>query len=388
MSVHDRWRGAKTGPGKRWEVRWRQAGRQCKRRFAVRQAAERFEAKRKLEPEQRLTIEGRLLTVDQLMATWLATKQGLRPTTLDAYRVDARETLATFTGRLASSVRPSEIRLWTARPRGVSRRRRALVALGQAYRIALADGLLSVSPCAGIPLPKGTTKEPRYLTWFELRDLAEAAGDSGPLVWLLGTTGLRLGEVIGLQVGDVGPRRIRVRRSVSTTSRGLVEGPPKSGKPRDVPVPPFVAKMLPVDARESGEWLFVGPRGGRLDPHNWRRRVFQTAAERAGLAPLHPHALRHTAASLAIRSGADVLAVQAMLGHASLVTTQIYSHLHDTGLDEVAERMSEGALRSQQDAKRRTWGAVDTPLHATESHSPVSKKRPASPYGQGKPGAV
>jgi integrase len=289
-----------------------------------------------------MALEGRALTVDELMSVWLATKAGLRPKTLDAYRADAAEVTVAFGGRLASSVAPSEIRLWTARDRGVSLRRRSLVALSQAYKIAVADGLLPTSPCLGVPLPKAQKAEPRFLSWDELRALADKAGADAALVWLLGTAGLRLGEAVGLQVGDVDLKRgrVRVARSVSVTSGGAVVGPPKSGKGRDVPVPRFVLEQLPVAGRKPGEWLFTGARGGRIDPHNWRQRAFRPAAKEAGLGDLHPHALRHTAASLAIATGADVMVVQRMLGHASAaITLSIYSHLWDQGLDRVAERM-------------------------------------------------
>jgi integrase len=249
---------------------------------------------------------------------------------------------------LALSVVPSEIRRWAARQRGSSLRRRSLIALRAAYQIAISDGLLTKNPCDGIPLPKETTKEPRYLTWVELGRLAENTGEWAPLIWLLGTAGLRIGEAIGLQVGDVGQARVRVKRAVSHNSAGVSVGPPKSGKGRDVPVPGFVLARLPIEGRWPSEWLFVGAHGARLDAHNWRARVFKPAALAAGLGDLHPHSLRHTAASLAIQAGADVLAVQHMLGHSSATTTLgIYAHLWDEHLDQVAEKMSEAARESR-----------------------------------------
>ena len=318
---------------------------QHKRRFDSKAAAEAFDAKRRMDPETKLAREGRALTVDQMMATWLATKGGLRPGTLDAYRVDAREVTATFSGRLAASLVPSEIRRWVGRDRGTSLRRRSLKALHGAYAVAVSDGLLTSNPCAGIPLPRVPAKEQQHLTWAELGALADAAGEWSPLIWLLGTSGLRIGEAIGLQVGDVRSARIRVSRTVSYVSSGALVGPPKSGKGRDVPVPQFVLAQLPTAGRRPEEWLFIGVQGGRLDAHNWRARIFRPAAEAAGLGNLHPHALRHTAASLAIAAGADVLALQRMLGHSSPTTTlHVYGHLFDTRLDEVAERMS-GAAR-------------------------------------------
>lgn len=374
MSLHDRWAGARSGTGRRWEVRWREAGRQRKRRFDSRSAAERFDAQRRLEPDLRNAEQGRVLSVDRLMETWLSTKAGLRPKTLDAYRADTAEVLAGFGGRLAVGVKPSEVRVWVARDRGVSLRRRSLTALAQAFRIAVADGLLPSSPCVGISAPRAGPAEPQFLTWSELEQLALAAGESGPLVWLLGTCGLRIGEAVGLQVGDVDvPRaRLRVSRSVVRSSAGALVGPTKSRKGRDVPVPRFVLEMLPLAGRGPAEWLFTGARGGRLDPHNWRSRVFRPAAASVGLPGLHPHALRHTAASVAIELGADVLVVQRMLGHASAsITLGIYAHLWDGNLDSVARMMDakRGALGAHRAPGGAQKGAYSAPQETPILHS-------------------
>jgi integrase len=359
VSVHDRWQGARTGPGKRWEVRWRERDQQHKRRFATKADAEKFDAQRRLQPDVRRAAEGRALSVNQMMKTWLSTKRALKPKTVDAYRTDAREITTAFGDRLAADLRSSEIQEWSGRARGLSLRRRSLVALRQAFALAIKDGLLSQNPCTGVPLPRQPRGEPRFLSWSQLKTLAEASGDSAPLIWLLGTSGLRLGEAIGLQVGDIDVRRGRVRisRSVVVTSGGTVVGTPKSGQSRTVPVARYVLEQLPLSGRKPDEWLFLGPQGGRLDPHTWRRGAFARAAKVAGLDGLNPHELRHTAASLAIQQGADVLAVQRMLGHASAATTLgIYSHLFDAGLDVVADRMQKAAeqagLDSQEGAKK------------------------------------
>lgn len=352
MSVHDRWRGARTGQGRRYEVRWREGGYQRKRRFDTKVAAQDFEAKRRLEPEARRAVESRTLTVDQMMADWLATTKHLRPSTRDGYRVDAAEVVGEFGPRLAKSVRPSEVRTWLARERGASLRRRSLMAMRRAYKMAIADKVLGDDPTAGIPLPRDRSHDMRFLSWDELGTLASMAGTDAPLVWLLGTCGLRLGEALGLDGADVDRlrRRISVRRSYSTSSEGTELGPTKGAKRREVPVSAFVLAMLPDRVGP----LFVGPAGDRLNPHNWRARVFQPAAAAAGFGEviregrsrryvgMHPHELRHTAASLAIASGADVKAVQRMLGHASAaMTLDLYGHLWDAQLDTVADRMDE-----------------------------------------------
>lgn len=347
MSIEDRWKGARTGPRLRWQVRWREGGAQRKRSFALRASAEAFDARRRADPES--AVVRPQVTVKQVVNAWLATTTGLRPSTQDAYAYDAAEVIAGFGERLASGVKPSEVRTWAARDRGSSQRRRSLMAMRRAYRQAIADRILTVDPTDRIPLPKATPRTMRFLSWAELEHLAATTGTDSPLVWLLGTCGLRLGEALGLDGGDVDRKRkrIKVRRSYSSSSQGTELGPTKGAKAREVPVSQFVLDMLPVT---SGP-LFVGGSGGRLNPHNWRERVFKPAARTAGLGDMHPHELRHTAASLAIAAGADVKAVQRMLGHASAaMTLDLYAHLWDTQLDAVADRMDEA--RERETTKR------------------------------------
>jgi len=124
---------------------------QRKRRFDTRGQAEAFDAQRRVDPVTQLAAAGRALTVDELMATWLATKANLPGLkTGDIYRTDHREVLLTWAGQLAAGVTPTQVRLWVARDRGQSLRERSLRALRQAYQLAIADGLLKVDPTAGV----------------------------------------------------------------------------------------------------------------------------------------------------------------------------------------------------------------------------------------------
>ncbi|WCC80058.1 tyrosine-type recombinase/integrase [Cutibacterium equinum] len=108
---------------------------------------------------------------------------------------------------------------------------------------------------------------------------------------------------------------------------------------RDVPVPASVLAMLDL-SRDPAEPLVRGARGGRLHEDSWRGRQFRPACDRLGWDGVRIHDLRHTAASLAIASGADVKTVQRMRGHASAtMTLDLYGHLWDRGLDDVADRM-------------------------------------------------
>jgi integrase len=99
---------------------------------------------------------------------------------------------------------------------------------------------------------------------------------------------------------------------------------------------------------------------------NWRRRVFDPALQRAGLGDLTPHELRHTAASLAVAAGANVKAVQRMLGHASAaMTLDVYSGLFDDDLDAVADRLDEAAVRARADFLRTRTTNETVPLITT-----------------------
>jgi len=110
---------------------------------------------------------------------------------------------------------------------------------------------------------------------------------------------------------------------------------------------------------QPDDLLFTSPLGAPLRSNNFRRRCFDRAAADVGLAGLVPHELRHTAASLAIASGASVKAVQSMLGHASAaMTLDRYGHLYEDELDTVADRMDDAATRILADAVRTQSGVV------------------------------
>ena len=134
-----------------------------------------------------------------------------------------------------------------------------------------------------------------------------------------------------------------------------VFGTPKSHQRRSVPLPRFLVEPLAVHlaGRDGDELVFTSPGGGVLRNNNFRRRVFDRAAEAVGLAGLTPHELRHTAASLAVAEGANVKAVQRMLGHASAaMTLDVYADLFEDDLDEVADRLDRAAARAGADSMR------------------------------------
>jgi integrase len=221
--------------------------------------------------------------------------------------------------------------------------------------LAVRDGRVARNPAAGVKLPKVAKVEKTFLTRDQVFRLADAAahypipeigGQYRVLVLLLAFCGLRWGEVAGLKVGrlDLLRRRLKVEETLIEVGGHLTWDTPKSHADRSVPIPRFLVDLLAEVTAGKGadDLVFTTWRGKPLRNLNFRRDVFDPAAEDAGLAGLTPHELRHTAASLAVSAGANVKAVQRMLGHASAaMTLDVYSGLFDDDLDGVAERLNQ-----------------------------------------------
>ena len=187
-------------------------------------------------------------------------------------------------------------------------------------------------------------RERRYLTHGHVAELADAAGPYRLLVLVLAYCGLRWGEAAALKVSrvDLMRGRLAIVEAVADVNGHMIFGSPKSHQHRSVPVPRFLRDDLAQHLAGKGQddLVFTAPRGAVLRVNNFRRRHFDRAAADVGLEGLVPHELRHTAASLAIASGARLKGVQAMLGHASAtLTLDRYGHLFGDELDAVAERL-------------------------------------------------
>lgn len=170
------------------------------------------------------------------------------------------------------------------------------------------------------------------------------------LILVLGFCGLRWGEVAALRVKrvDLLRKRLTVAESVTEVSGRLVWGTPKSHQSRQVPIPRSVADLLfeVMAGKAADDLVFTTWHGKPLRNLTFRRDVFDLAAADANLHHLTPHELRHTAASLAVSAGANVKAVQKMLGHSSAaMTLDVYSGLFDDDLDGVADRIDAAAER-------------------------------------------
>lgn len=318
------------------------------------------------------------VTVGELWPTWLAAK-ALKPRTrLDYESLWLTCIKPTWGSTPLERITPSGVAGWVTNmtstrqtpqkrpqaPLGSARKRKAYAVFVQVLDMAVADDRIPRNPArastgpgrrSGFLPPLTSGKAHRYLTHAEVKKFADEMGEYGPFVLLLAYTGLRWGEAIALRVQDVDPMRgrVRVERAYSDVKGLLVVETPKSHQAREVSVPSFLRDPLSqlMAGKTRPDLLFTAAEGGPLRYSNFRRRVFDPAVKASGLIGLTPHGLRHTAASLAVASGASVKGVQRMLGHAdAAMTLNVYADLFDGELDAVAERLDRAFLGAQSDS--------------------------------------
>lgn len=231
----------------------------------------------------------------------------------------------------------------------------ALGVLRMVLGLAVEDRRIARNPCDGVKAPPREHSRRAYLTHQQVDELAAAMARDGLVVRFLAYTGLRYGEMAALTVADFDMlrRRVQVRRSVTEVKGKLVWSTPKNHERRSVPFPRFLSEDLARRMAGKGreDLVFSAPGGGVLRIATFRTRVFNSAvAKLRGIdddgnpttdwpRPTM-HDLRHTAASLAISAGANVKAVQTMLGHKSAaLTLDTYADLFPDDLEAVADAL-------------------------------------------------
>jgi len=270
-------------------------------------------------------------------------------------------------------VTQTAVKAWVATMSGArgrllspSRRRQAYHLLTAVLDSAVQDGRLPRNPARPterhgrrsgfLPsLPQSGGR--RYLHHGDVLRLAGEAGDYGTVILVLGYCGLRWGELAALRVRNVDmlKQRLFVEQSLAEVNGRLIFGATKTHAARSVPVPSFLIEPLGLAMPGKGrdDLLFTSPQGEPLRISNFRGRVFDPAVRSAGLDGLTPHGLRHTAASLAVSSGANIKAVQRMLGHKdAAMTLNVYADLFDDELDAVAGRLDEAVSDARADLLR------------------------------------
>ncbi|MGY1609087.1 tyrosine recombinase XerC [Geodermatophilus sp. SYSU D00700] len=186
-------------------------------------------------------------------------------------------------------------------------------------------GLRLVSPKAHRTLPDVLAPDQARAVVESTAGAEDPAGLRDAVVLeLLYASGIRVSELVGLDVDDVD----RGRRLLRVLGKGRKERSVPYGAPAERALDAWLVRGRPALATaESGPALLLGLRGRRLDPREARRTVHAAVARAPGAPDVGPHGLRHSAATHVLEGGADLRSVQELLGHASLATTQIYTHV-------------------------------------------------------------
>lgn len=379
--------------GKRYRVRYRKPdhSQTTKRGFRTKREAEVFLATVESKKADGTYIDpssGRA-TILQLGTAWLAGQTHLKPSSIAVVESAWRLHVAPTWGDVAvGEVRFSSVQGWVA---GLSRgdgdrKAKSAASVLRAYGVlagildsAVRDHRIASNPARGVMLPRKVAREHRYLTHEDLHRLAEASGPYGAVIRVLGYTGLRWGELTGLRARDidVARRRLSVVQNAVLVKGEVIIGTPKTYKRRSVPYPMFLQRSIEerCRGRRPDDLVFSDERGRPLVTPTIRERSwFDRALEEAGLPTMTIHDLRHTAASLAISAGANVKAVQKMLGHASAaMTLDVYADLFDDDLDAVATRLDHAAVSTDV---VKMWSNADR-LGAAEA--PSRSKNPGIP---------
>lgn len=265
---------------------------------------------------------------------WLRNERRYSELTAESYARDLRQLFRLTAATPLADLKPQHIRRYIAQLHGEGLSGRSLARMLSAWRgfftYLMRDHGYRDNPCVGLHAPKTAKKLPEALSPDEAVKLVEFAADT-PQGWrdkamfeLLYSSGLRLAELVSLDAETM--------RTELASGEVRVTG--KGNKTRIVPMGEHAISALyhwlevrPQLANGGESALFVGARGKRISP-----RVVQAQLKRCGIQQgithgVHPHLLRHSFATHVLQSSGDLRAVQEMLGHASISTTQVYTHL-------------------------------------------------------------
>jgi integrase/recombinase XerC len=272
----------------------------------------------------------------------LVSERDLAPHTVRAYLSDVAGMLehAERLGKTdLAALDLRTLRSWLANQHVTGRSRTTLARRATAVRVFTAwlarTGRVPTDVGASLRSPKARQTLPPVLRQDEAAELvavaARLADDGSPtglrdsaMLEMLYATGVRVGELVALDIDDVD----RGRNVVRVFGKGRKERTVPFGRPAAQALDAWLARGRPrLVAPGAGAALFLGARGGRIDQRAVRTLVHRRIADVPGAPDIGPHGLRHTAATHLLEGGADLRSVQELLGHASLATTQLYTHV-------------------------------------------------------------
>jgi integrase/recombinase XerC len=285
--------------------------------------------------------------------------------TVELYAADLQklQTRALAAGVSLQSVHNTHIRRWVAQMHSAGRTARGIALILSGWRGFYSwlgrEGLVASNPVQDVRAPKVPKPLPKALGVEEAVQLASFRAEGAHpireardhcITELLYGCGLRIGELVGLDVQDGKDARGWIDHQ---GAQAHVLG--KGSKKRSVPVGSKALAALAEWVRLRTQWakgdaaLFINERGQRLSPQHIRVRLKQRSLQ-AGLAtPVHPHMLRHSFASHVLQSSGDLRAVQELLGHANITTTQVYTRLDFQHLARVYDAAHPRATRTPRD---------------------------------------
>jgi integrase/recombinase XerC len=297
------------------------------------------------------------LQFEELLTGYLRHLRGQRNLaehTVRAYRTDLL-TLFTHLDRLGmdslDQVDLRSLRSWLAKEHTLGHARTTLQRRAAAVRVFFAwaheSGHVTTDPAANLRSPKTTRVLPPTLeraTAAQMLDeaIATARETGGPVaardvavMEVLYSTGIRVSELCGLDLNDLD----RDRQVIRVFGKGSKERTVPLGAPALGAIEAWLADARPrLHTDQSGQAIFIGERGKRIDPRVVRRIVHRSLRLTEGAPDLGPHGLRHAMATHLLEGGADLRSVQEILGHASLATTQIYTHVTNERLRSAFEQ--------------------------------------------------
>ncbi|WP_101674741.1 tyrosine recombinase XerC [Alloalcanivorax mobilis] len=298
------------------------------------------------------------MTVDDAIAAFvrhLASERRLSPHTVNHYRRDL-ERAAPHLPRPWSATTGHDVRALVARlhREGLGGRsiQRLLSTLRTFYGFLIREGQARDNPALDIRAPKSGKRLPKALDADQVTHLLDSPTGEGPLALrdqamleLLYACGLRLAELIGLNLNDAD----LVEGRVTVTGKGNKTRRVPMGKPAQAALRQWLKARPALVADPDQPALFVSQRGRRISPSSVQQRLKRSALTRGLEDHLHPHKLRHSFATHLLESSGDLRAVQELLGHANLSTTQVYTHLDFQHLARIYDGAHPRAQRKEDD---------------------------------------
>jgi integrase/recombinase XerD len=279
--------------------------------------------------------------------TYCRVEKNLSPATLKAYARD----FASFSAWLSQSPEASFSEISTLQrfqsycaaqgqsPRSLARLTSSLRGL---LRFLAAEGRIPHDPTALLKAPRASRTLPKAIAPARLTQLSAAFDLTTPtglrdwaMFELTYSSGLRVSELVGVRLADYQPLSLRL----TVVGKGNRQRIVPVGTQAAAALDRYLAESRPaLLAGKSSPFLFVSRRGPRLDPRSYWKTLRRLQLAAGDNRPLHPHMLRHSFATHLLEGGADLRSVQALLGHADIATTQIYTHLERSRLRGIVDK--------------------------------------------------